>query len=200
MASTITEQLGWRWCSKCQGLWYAGSAACPASGCHDHTGSGDYSLAHDLPSSPIRQTDWKWCSKCQVLSFVQHVTGACSGGDLHDTGGSLNYTLDVGTSPGQQNWKWCNKCYGLSFAGNQSLGRCAKGEMHDHKGSGDYRIMNNVDNPHGFPPAGFQNKWSWCNKCQLLWFSGNGANVRCPQGPLAFHDNTGSADYAIRME
>ena len=39
-----------------------------------------------------------------------------------------------------------------------------------------------------------QNKWSWCNKCQLLAFSGNGVGP-CPAG--GNHDHTGSGDYTL---
>ena len=40
-------QTNWRWCHKCQGLYFSGSAtqgSCPAGAAHDHTGSGDYML------------------------------------------------------------------------------------------------------------------------------------------------------------
>jgi rubrerythrin len=40
-------QENWRWCNKCQGLAFAGSAspgACPAGAQHDHGGSGNYVL------------------------------------------------------------------------------------------------------------------------------------------------------------
>src|SRR5947199_2217040 len=40
-------QSNWRWCSICQGLFFAGHSAgvCPLGGGHDGSGSGDYSLA-----------------------------------------------------------------------------------------------------------------------------------------------------------
>ena len=40
-------QSNWRWCYRCQGLYFAGSPTsgwCPAGGGHDYTGSGNYSL------------------------------------------------------------------------------------------------------------------------------------------------------------
>ena len=40
-------QSNWRWCNKCQGLFYAGSdtlGVCPAGGEHRLGQSGDYSL------------------------------------------------------------------------------------------------------------------------------------------------------------
>jgi hypothetical protein len=51
-SATLTPwvQANWRWCNKCQALAYGGNAdlgPCPASGLHDHFGSGDYSLVVD---------------------------------------------------------------------------------------------------------------------------------------------------------
>lgn len=43
----VGGQDNWRWCTKCQGLAFAGNSSlgpCPAGGTHDHTGSGNYSL------------------------------------------------------------------------------------------------------------------------------------------------------------
>jgi hypothetical protein len=41
-------QDNWRWCNKCQGLFFAGhgAGACPLGGGHDSTGSGDYGLTN----------------------------------------------------------------------------------------------------------------------------------------------------------
>jgi len=43
------SQSNWRWCHKCQGLFFAGNATtgkCPAGGGHQNVGSGNYSLPH----------------------------------------------------------------------------------------------------------------------------------------------------------
>lgn len=44
-------QSGWRWCKKCEGLWFAAGGAerkgkCPAGDGHDDADSGQYALAH----------------------------------------------------------------------------------------------------------------------------------------------------------
>jgi hypothetical protein len=42
-------QANWRWCKKCEGLFFAGHAAkgvCPAGGQHSQAGSGKYELIH----------------------------------------------------------------------------------------------------------------------------------------------------------
>jgi hypothetical protein len=47
-AGTPGQQGEWRWCSKCQGLFFGGapSSVCPAGGAHNKVGSGNYSLIH----------------------------------------------------------------------------------------------------------------------------------------------------------
>lgn len=42
-------QADWRWCKKCEGLFFAGhatSGVCPAGGAHTQEGSGKYELIH----------------------------------------------------------------------------------------------------------------------------------------------------------
>jgi hypothetical protein len=44
-----SSQANWRYCRKCQGLFFAGhgKGVCPAGGGHDDTGSGDYILSQN---------------------------------------------------------------------------------------------------------------------------------------------------------
>ena len=47
MAITWGTQNNWRWCNKCQGLWFGPNAAqsnCPQGGTHSSSGSGNYHL------------------------------------------------------------------------------------------------------------------------------------------------------------
>jgi hypothetical protein len=86
----------------------------------------------------------------------------------------------------QSNWRWCHKCQGLYFAGNNA-GVCPAGGTHDHTGSGNYRISQNMVVPYG------QTKWHWCHKCQGMYFAGitllvapsEGAKVAAPGGATA---------------
>jgi rubrerythrin len=153
------SQDNWRWCTKCQGLAFAGNAtpgSCPAGGTHDHTGSGNYRLPKDLGGllGSIEklsvQENWRWCTKCQGLAFAGNPTpGSCPAGGTHDHTGSGNYMLlkDVGALPnigvasGQENWRWCTKCQGLAFAGNPTPGACPAGGTHGHTGSGNYTML-----------------------------------------------------------
>lgn len=137
-------QRNWRWCNKCQGLWFAGnptSGACPAGGAHVKTGSGNYSLVHQATIAP-GQSNWRWCSKCQGLWFAGNATsGACPAGGAHVQTGSGNYTLAHQSGAGQADWRWCSKCQGLWFAGNPTTGPCPAGGAHTKVGSGDYRLV-----------------------------------------------------------
>ncbi len=137
-------QRNWRWCSKCQGLWFAGnpsSGKCPAGSTHIKTGSGNYSLVHNATIAP-GQSNWRWCSKCQGLWFGGNPSsGKCPAGGTHIKTGSGNYTLANQPGAGQSNWRWCSKCQGLWFAGNPSSGKCPAGGTHIKTGSGNYRLV-----------------------------------------------------------
>lgn len=134
-------QRNWRWCSKCQGLWFGGNPAgrCPAGDNHIKTGSANYSLVHNATSAP-GQADWRWCKKCQGLWFGGNPAGPCPAGGNHIKTGSGNYTLAHQSGAGQANWRWCSKCQGLWFGGNPAE-PCPAGGKHIKTGSGDYRLV-----------------------------------------------------------
>ena len=89
-------QANWRWCNKCQGLFFAGnptSGACPAEGGHNFGGSGNYTLQF-AGEGAGGQINWRWCNKCQGLFFAGNPTsGACPAEGGHNFGGSGNYGL-----------------------------------------------------------------------------------------------------------
>src|SRR4051812_2010411 len=142
------SQDNWRWCNKCQGLAFGGSATtgpCPARGTHNHVGSGNYRLFQNTTEVP-GQDNWRWCTKCQGVAYAGGADlGACPAGGKHDHAGSGNYVLvqNLPTSLPytQDNWRWCGKCQGLAFAGNATLGMCPGGGTHDHAGSGNYVLV-----------------------------------------------------------
>ena len=94
----MDEQPDWRWCHKCQGLFFSWGqssvGSCPAGGQHEKGVSGNYTLAHNAPEFP-GQPDWRWCYKCQGLFFSggQSSVGSCPAGGQHEKGVSGNYTL-----------------------------------------------------------------------------------------------------------
>ncbi len=144
----VNTQDNWRWCNKCQGLFFAGNnlGSCPAGGTHSHpnnSGSWNYQLIHNHAIAH-GQDNWRWCNKCQGLFFAgNNNLGRCPAGGTHSNSGSWNYSVAF-KSPivaGQDGWRWCNKCQGLFFAGNNSLGRCPAGGTHNESGSGEYRLI-----------------------------------------------------------
>ena len=91
-AAAAAGQSDWKWCKRCQGLFYAGNGLdetlCPAwhpnkagsSRFHDPKGSGDYTLNFRRGSGANRaagQTGWRWCKQCQGLFFADGGPGVC---------------------------------------------------------------------------------------------------------------------------
>lgn len=187
---TASEQSNWRWCHKCQGLYFAGNpgSRCPAGGAHDNVGSGNYSLVQNTAGA-AGQANWRWCHKCQGLYFAGNPGSHCPAGGAHDNTGSGNYNLahNVAASPVQHGWRWCHKCQGMYFAPNAGS-HCPAGGAHDQTGSGSYALVQNT------ALSGAQANWRWCNKCQGLFFGGNPGS-KCPSGGA--HSNSGSGDYHI---
>jgi len=146
----LETQADWRWCHKCQGLFFSGgqssTGTCPSGGQHDKTVSGNYALAHNSPEFP-GQSDWRWCHKCYGLFFSggQSSAGTCPAGGQHEKTISGNYTLAHNSPefPSQQSdWRWCHKCYGLFFSnGQSSTGNCPAGGQHEKTISGNYTLM-----------------------------------------------------------
>jgi hypothetical protein len=138
-------QRNWRWCRKCQGLFFAGGGAvgrCPAGTGHDASASGDYSLINNAPDDP-GQHGWRWCQQCAGLFFSGNRSwGHCPDGGPHDPAHSGDYSLTGAPgSPGQNQWRWCRKCQGMFFVGSRIEGRCPTGGSHDPSGSGDYVLL-----------------------------------------------------------
>jgi hypothetical protein len=133
-----TSQSDWRWCNKCQGLFFAGNnlGLCPAGGTHNDSGSGNYALN----TSGSGQSNWRWCRQCQGLFFAGNNLGACPSHSHNDVG-SGNYVLRTSGS-GQSNWRWCNKCQGLFYGGNNPS-VCPAGSAHNDSGSGNY-VLNDT--------------------------------------------------------
>jgi hypothetical protein len=149
VASILGGQPNWRWCSACQGMYFAGNGApttCPMGGTHKFAQSYDYAL-HGAGTGPAGQDNWRWCNKCQGLSFAGNgPPRKCPMGGNHDLTGSGDYEL-IQVDPSkplrpqmQASWRWCNKCQSLYYAGNIAATVCLEGGSHDDTGSGDYAL------------------------------------------------------------
>jgi Peptidase family M23 len=202
----------WRWCSKCQGLWFgdAATSICPgnAGGPHSSSGSGDYSLA--LSVEDIQQ-GWRWCGKCQGLFYAPNGVGVCKAGGGHSSAASSNYTLAVDVSPvnasgtkqksvppdstgWQGDWRYCKKC-GLLWMGANAGSVCPKGGTHSKAGSGTYFLpINGATSDSGLGQIG----WRWCSKCQGLWMAAN-AGSKCSADGKA-HSKQGSGKYVLTFD
>jgi hypothetical protein len=142
----VSEQPGWRWCHKCQGMFFGDNASkgvCPADHqAHDPSQSGRYAELFGEDASG-QQGSWRWCHKCQGLFFAGNASkGTCPADHLaHDPSQSGHYAAVFGEGEaGQQGlWRWCHKCQGMFFAGNASKGVCpTDGLPHDPSQSGHY--------------------------------------------------------------
>ncbi|MBB3094321.1 uncharacterized protein YkwD [Actinoplanes campanulatus] len=69
-------QPDWRFCGKCNGMFFSGrdgtyyrqNQRCPASGLHEPMGF-NFVLPHDVPGSATAQPDWRFCGKCNGMFF-----------------------------------------------------------------------------------------------------------------------------------
>ncbi|QDQ09412.1 hypothetical protein [Streptomyces spectabilis] len=152
----LPVQSDWRWCDKCQGLYFGGGRAtsrCPAGDTHRaaaESRSGDYSLPMDAPAAADRQSGWRWCDRCQGMFFGPGVVNShCPAGGAHaDPGqsGSSDYSPyhNAAQDPGRQSdWRWCDKCQGLFFGPGAPNSRCPAGDTHrlpELSRSGDYSL------------------------------------------------------------
>jgi hypothetical protein len=152
----LPMQRDWRWCDKCQGLYFGGGWAtsrCPAGDTHrraDQDHSGDYSLPMDAIAAADRQSGWRWCDKCQGLFYGPAVASShCPAGGIHSApgqSGSSDYSPFHNAAPNpdrQSDWRWCDKCQGMFFGPRTADSRCPAGDTHRppaQSHSGDYSL------------------------------------------------------------
>ena len=151
-------QAEWRWCFKCQGLFFLGNPSqgiCPSDGkSHDASKSGKYLVnfgethpggSDGFSSTPGQQGGWRWCHKCQGLFFAGDANQGVCPADHHghdaSISGHYSMVLDDGTNCiGQLHWRGCRKCRGLFFSGNPDQGACPAGGTHEAANSGLYQL------------------------------------------------------------
>jgi hypothetical protein len=150
-------QPDWRWCHRCQGLFYGPSihgSRCPAGGAHaapDQSGSANYVLPHGPNGTHGGQSEWRWCNRCQGLFYGPNAgTSSCPAGGAHGApaqSGSVNYAIAHGWDggPGRQgDWRWCSRCQGLFYGPYVGGSRCPAGGAHvppAQSGSVDYKLI-----------------------------------------------------------
>jgi hypothetical protein len=139
------DQPGWRWCSRCQGLFRSGidpslCAVKTGDPHHDGSTSGAYVLEINGPARPNSQPQWSCCTRCASLFYGPGASSSvCPAGGGH-AAGTDQYTMDlVGAAPtAQAGWRWCNRCQSLFFGPGMASSVCAAGGAHTADGSGEY--------------------------------------------------------------
>jgi hypothetical protein len=86
----MPEQLAWRFCVKCEAMFYDGfpdKGRCPAGGGHEAAGF-NFVLPHDVLETPMTQADWRGCHKCGAMFFDGYPNkGICAAGGAHEPQG-----------------------------------------------------------------------------------------------------------------
>lgn len=79
----------------------------------------------------------------------------------------------------QGNWTWCKNCQLLYFGPKQSNSHCPAGGNHYgyKEGSDNYELIYDLT-----ATAYEQPNWSWCGKCQGLFYYPNVGKSYCPDG------------------
>lgn len=152
------EVRGFRWCSRCQSLWFSNggnNGHCPVEDWFNHSHYQNGSNLYKLRLSSEQghgQGGWHWCATCKaVWSLGMSPTGAfnlgfCPNNPLGGSAGHRNGELII--TPDGTSWD----SFRMEFDG-------------DNNG------------------PGAQRGWRFCRKCNVLFFILNGLNLtHCPKG------------------
>lgn len=146
-------QEGWRWCWRCQVMFYGtnagGQGRCPGNGGggHDAYYSNRYftRVEGELPSP--QENGWRWCRNCMGLFYSAGArnAGLCPNGGAHDSYGSFLYAAILGEDgPSLQGgWRKCRNCLGMFYKHLGGGGVCpiGPGRRHDDTGSSNYACL-----------------------------------------------------------
>ena len=132
----MPQQSNWRFCMKCNAMFYAGyqGGVCSAGGTHTAQGIL-FNLPYGFPASGNAQDNWRFCVKCNVMFFDGYSGGKCAAGGTHTAQG-LMFILPhdvVVASTTQNNWRFCQSCNAMFFAGYVG-GICPAGGRHSAQG------------------------------------------------------------------
>jgi hypothetical protein len=135
----MTGQTGFRYCSKCQGLFLGPNAAgeCPGGAQHEPSGA-IYTVGDQVWG--VSHGSWYWCSQCQGVFENSWGSGVCPapgrGGHRFSVGASA-WLLNESPQAGQQTGWWrCQKCCGLFYYDPMyvgSSGTCPAGGGHSNQ-------------------------------------------------------------------
>jgi hypothetical protein len=136
-------QSQWRFCDKCETLFFNGVAnkgTCPAGGGHNAQGY-NFELPHgnQLTETEKAQVNWRFCDRCFSMFWDGSADkGRCpaAGGAGHNAQGyKFRLPHDMpGDGQNQVNWRFCQKCHVMFYDGFAGKGRCAGGGSHSAYG------------------------------------------------------------------
>lgn len=66
-----THQSNWRYCTKCQSMFFnglVGKGHCPAGGAHVADGY-TFTLSHDVVATQQAQAEWRYCKNCALMFY-----------------------------------------------------------------------------------------------------------------------------------
>lgn len=138
-ADARSVQFYWRYCGKCQVMFFDGyPAKGVCAGGDGHASIGYYfSLPYDVPATATDQPDWRYCGKCQSMFYDGYPQkGRCPAGGGHSAIG-YNFVLPHDIAPsatGQSDWRYCRKCQVMFFDGYEQKGLCPAGGGHWSQG------------------------------------------------------------------
>jgi hypothetical protein len=180
-------QLDWRFCNKCQSLFFDGypqKGNCSAGGTHIAEGY-KFAMPYNTPETSTAQTKWRFCDQCYDMFYDGTAEkGACSGGHRQEISGEhdadgYNFSLPHSgqeNSKAQANWRYCNKCFMLFFDGYPDKGVCAKGSGHTSVGL-SFQLPHSVAETNKAQAA-----WKFCTKCKVMFYDGYPKKGSCAAG------------------
>lgn len=137
-ADPAKGQPDWRFCGKCNSLFWAPRGSTAGSRCAydggEHAANG---LIFVLPNNmqgadgTAGQLGWRFCGKCHGLCWSPNgevPVGSCPAGDRHAPAGWIfappNNVQGADASTGQGRWAFCGGCEGMFFDGYAAKGVC----------------------------------------------------------------------------
>jgi len=188
------NQGDWRWCKKCDSLFFGGSigvAKCSSGGPHTSEGSGTYFPGTRPSGAPWKvliakkkldsavESNFRWCYVCATMVRANAGAGICINGGKHDLTQSQNYAIHVFAGPTthqtQGRFGTCSKC--LAMVCIDTNGPCWAGGQHAFAGTAEYFVSRASWNGQLF-----QGDWRWCERCDCLFFGGSIGVAKCPSG------------------
>ena len=186
----------WRFCNKCDGLFYDGystKGVCPAGGGHVSQGF-IFVLPFNTAAASDTQADWRFCNKCNGMFFdgFKNNKTNCPAGGGHVAQG-YNFVLhhDTETNLGSQSdWRGCNKCSGMFYDGYPQKGHCPAGGGHVAQGY-NFVLSHPADLPSGSNVSAgggaSQPKLKYCTDYTCAACKRDGLqcsqSIQCPAGP-----------------